>query len=216
MMTTQFTYLQDWVKARNLRERVLLVIIGWTVIYMLWFLLLVRPLNLDITFLNNQVTSLLTQTSAIHDEAAKIVEIATRNSTNSLLKQNKALSNKTEDLRTHIEFLASRVIPMNKVHTVLKDILNQPGVNTQLINLKNQSEEPLLPNQPNALDTLPLMRKIKKHYFEVQLRSNYFSTISYLQNLEKLPWSLYWNSLEYKVVDYPQADVSVKFYILTN
>lgn len=54
----------------------------------------------------------------------------------------------------------------------------------------------------------------EKTYYRLVLRGTYFPIMDYLQLLEKLPWQLYWDRFEYKVVNYPEARAIIDFYTL--
>ena len=54
-----------------------------------------------------------------------------------------------------------------------------------------------------------------KHGFRINFTGDYFSTISYLKSLEELEWSFYWENLEYKVREYPEAEISIEIFTLS-
>ncbi|WP_045860573.1 hypothetical protein [Teredinibacter purpureus] len=56
---------------------------------------------------------------------------------------------------------------------------------------------------------------VYKHAVRVSLRGDYFAVIDYLQQLEQLPWKLYWDFIEYEVKSYPNAEVSLEVYTLS-
>ena len=52
------------------------------------------------------------------------------------------------------------------------------------------------------------------HPVRLSLRGRYFDLISYLEQLEALPVQYYWRSLDYKVDNYPWADIQLEVYTL--
>jgi MSHA biogenesis protein MshJ len=41
----------------------------------------------------------------------------------------------------------------------------------------------------------------------MEIRGGYLSTLRYLEELEDLPWRFFWKSLNYEVLEYPEARV---------
>lgn len=54
-----------------------------------------------------------------------------------------------------------------------------------------------------------------KHAVVVQLEGSYFDVIDYLTALESLSWKFYWSELDYRVVAYPKAIVTLEVYTLS-
>ncbi len=54
-----------------------------------------------------------------------------------------------------------------------------------------------------------------KHVVEIEYRGGYFDTLRYLRAVERLGWSLYWESLDYEVVTYPEARVRLRLFTLS-
>lgn len=54
-----------------------------------------------------------------------------------------------------------------------------------------------------------------KHAVVIQLEGSYFDVVDYLSALENLPWKFYWAELDYRVIDYPKAIVTLEVYTLS-
>lgn len=54
-----------------------------------------------------------------------------------------------------------------------------------------------------------------KHAVIIRLEGSYFDVIGYLSTLENLSWKFYWSELEYQVVEYPKAIVTLEVYTLS-
>jgi hypothetical protein len=69
-------------------------------------------------------------------------------------------------------------------------------------------------NQPQKIKLINLKKSVAETKgIEITFTSDYFDTIAYLDQLEKLPWCLSWDSLEYNVINYPVAKIVVNFHI---
>lgn len=70
-----------------------------------------------------------------------------------------------------------------------------------LLNLNNLPATPIpLPEKKSPLF---------KHSMSLTFSGNYFSILNYLKTVEKLPWKIYWNKLEYRVTNYPAAEITL-------
>lgn len=216
MISRHIQSINKWIKIRTQRERVLVILVGCAVIYMVWYFLITRPLYLVQKRLQSQIASLKTQIQSTHTEAETIVKIATEYSTSEKLQTQKTLSGQSENLQKKIEHSVYKVSVEENIEKVLKDILNQPSKGVLLVNIKSLADEALIPAGMDIKNLPSVLKNIVKHGIQVQIQSDYPHTIFYLNQLEKLTWRLYWDSLDYKVVNYPKADIQIKFYVLVN
>ncbi|ACR10673.1 MSHA biogenesis protein, MshJ [Teredinibacter turnerae T7901] len=56
---------------------------------------------------------------------------------------------------------------------------------------------------------------VYRHSVRLRLHGTYFSVVDFLQRLEKLEWSFYWEFIEYQVDAYPRGDVTLEVYTLS-
>lgn len=55
-----------------------------------------------------------------------------------------------------------------------------------------------------------------KHTLQITLQGNYNAIYQYLLNVESLKEKFYWYSLDYKVSDYPLAEITIQIYTLSD
>lgn len=216
MISTQYTKFNEWFNARNNRERMLILITGWMVIYMFWFLLVSRPLLHQETALKSSIVSTNIKIKSIQEQANTIVSIATEYSTNEQLQIQKMLFSQTEHLKKTIEVSAHSVSAEKNIEQVLKDILSQPNKGVVIVDLRALSMEPLIKSTEDTSQLPPILKHIYKQGIQIQLQSDYYNTMTYLNELESLKWRLYWDSIDYRVSNYPKADVNIKLFVLVN
>lgn len=56
---------------------------------------------------------------------------------------------------------------------------------------------------------------IYKHRLQLVFSGNYNEIVNYFQRLEQLPWSFYWQRMDYEVQEHPTADVLLEIYTLS-
>lgn len=67
-------------------------------------------------------------------------------------------------------------------------------------------------NEPNN----SLQQPFYQHTLAVKLSGDYNSVYRYLLNLESIPEKFYWSALNYKVTQYPLAQVTIEIYTLSD
>lgn len=50
--------------------------------------------------------------------------------------------------------------------------------------------------------------------YTLKLQGDYFAILNYLRRMEQLEWQLYWDKLDYEVLNWPQATATIEFYTL--
>jgi MSHA biogenesis protein MshJ len=65
--------------------------------------------------------------------------------------------------------------------------------------LAGAAAKPEKENTPDGMDA------VYNHAVEITLKGSYLDIMSYLQQLEAMPWQLYWDKAEFKVIEYPDA-----------
>jgi len=56
---------------------------------------------------------------------------------------------------------------------------------------------------------------IYKHRLQLVVTGSYFEIHNYFETLESLPWAFYWQRMDYRVTNYPNAEVTVEIYTLS-
>lgn len=194
--------IRDWLKARNFREQVFLFFLGFIVIYLIWNVLLTRPLVARQHKIIIATQAQKTQRDLLNDQINAVLKI---------IKSNiflNASSNQTHDLQQQISATAPLFISQQSLLKLNKSIIAQQA-SIALVSLRNF---------PDQVWTLPGGEKTAfyQHRLRLEFHGNYFKTIKYLSSLEKLPWHIYWDSLEYKVLEYPEANVAIEFHVLSD
>lgn len=124
------------------------------------------------------------------------------------------LKNKLAELQTQL----------NEVNTRLQSETNYVSAadNRELLKalLSNASELEVqsaqaLPAERVYGDGEATAGAIYKHRLQLVLRGNYNQTFAYFKRLEQLPWSFYWQRLDYRVSEHPQAEITLEIYTLS-
>lgn len=68
---------------------------------------------------------------------------------------------------------------------------------------------------PVASSVPAQQRAVWRHGLQVVVRGNWNELTAYARKIETMPWRLYWGDLNYRVVRYPQAEMSFTVYTIS-
>ena len=91
-------------------------------------------------------------------------------------------------------------------------------VHDEPVSLKTLAPQSVLPvGEVKAGDAKPVERSfdLYRHGVEIRLEGSYGQLQAYLAQLEKLQQKLLWGKLEYRVIDYPKAELTLTVYTLS-
>jgi MSHA biogenesis protein MshJ len=73
----------------------------------------------------------------------------------------------------------------------------------------------VLPAEKVYSDGVGEQNAIYKHRLQLVFSGEYQEVYHYFRQLEELPWSFYWQRMDYDVVEYPEAQIILEIYTLS-
>ena len=228
---------QTYFDARPIREKIAVAALLLAAVYSLFFVLWLAPLNAQYEKLVADSTALSRELDSLTATEKVLTDGLRHDPTAAKAKQLEALQRQLDELDQSLASLSLGLIPAPQLPVVLRDVLRQRG---QLALLSLQA----LPAQAIALDTPSAEGKnaaqhesenddpeqgssspqktapaapvhLYKHSVRVRFKGRYFDVQRYLAALENSEWRFYWENLEYRVVRYPHAEVTVDVFTLS-
>jgi len=210
--------LSNYLVALNLRERVLVLLVAIAVIYAVW----------DGVFLSKQeqhYQSLLSQqqllTKQKQEHELKLVQTTAKIIANQRTVEQKKLAiiqakQHLQQTVTQLDSVLNKLVPPTKITELLRNLLLQTH-GLKLVALNNEpvenisfAEEDSKSSPENSVKT-----RLYKHSTTLKLSGNYQQLYQYLSALESSEWGLYWNELHYEVIDYPQAEITIRVHTIS-
>jgi hypothetical protein len=182
--------LQKWFDTRTTHQRMIILFLGCASIFFIWYLLLEHPLTNRQVLIIAQTKAIRLQIQAFDAKADEIVK----------------------KIASHAYQPISQPIVPTRANAKIAVALNESGEDDQFIkailNLYQNVQFVSLKNVPAIKSSDGV-----KNNLQLAFHSSYFDTINYLQYLENLPWCVIWSSLTYKVLKYPEAEVTLNFHV---
>lgn len=179
------------------REQGLVVATLCVVLVSSWYEFFYDPLQTERATLQQQRTDIDTQLATQQQRAGQLQQSPANPDTVAKKNQLLALKNQYDVLQKQIHLLDKKFVPAALMAQVLSDLLKQ---NNQLTLIK--------------LDTLPVKRQklLYQHGLELRFAGSYLATLTYLKALEAMPWNFIWDSIDYEVKDYPNAEITLRVF----
>lgn len=197
-MNEFFQKYEQLINSFPLPIRIFILTVAMGIIYLFWNFTLWQPLQEKRTDINNQAQQL---TNEIKDIQTQITDLKTKQ------KEYLAQIQKTSGGKISASTIAG-FVEANQIPIILKYLLS---FRHNLIFSNVQIMPPtLVQTKVGAKQTSFFTNNIV-----FKLRGNYFNILNYLQAVERLNWPIYWDRIDYRVENYPLAEIDLQIHFLT-
>lgn len=190
------------------REKWLLISALLIVLWGGWDSFFYTPLKKQQAQLQQQLTNSKTELATQQQLAIQLQARSLDNPKISQQKRLESLKVQYQQLLIKISQLDKKFVPPELMAKVLNDLLKQDK-QLSLIKLDTLPPHTLLEVSKQSL------HPIYKHGLVLQFSGNYPATLKYLTTLEAMPWNFVWDSVDYQVKNYPQAEITLRIYTLS-
>ncbi|WP_053980881.1 hypothetical protein [Marinagarivorans algicola] len=217
------------------RERVLLFGSCLAGLYLVFDTLLILPTSAKQALLTEEMISIQKKIDQIATEKKVFDRVAQRDPDANLKRERLKLQGRLLQLEGGLEELSLRLIASEQLPEILREVsksasqMNLKSLRTlppeaidlsgKVVKLKaiaraakdylsghesDDSEDQALPSE-----------KVYRHAIRLRLEGTYFEVMEFLQVLENLTWRFYWEGIDYKVAQFPNAIVEIELYTLS-
>lgn len=113
-----------------------------------------------------------------------------------------------------IELLEVRTLPAQELQ--LDTPIASASATTTSPNATLNSNPGSNPNSTSNSTTAQQGAGVYKHSVVLRVRGSYPELVRLLQSIEALEWKFYWETLDYQVKNYPQADIMIQVFTLSS
>ena len=114
-----------------------------------------------------------------------------------------------------MRIFTSDLVDPAQMRFVLEDLLRgRPGL--ELVSMSNLRVEPVIKTESDGPGTEQIATSaLFRHGLVVVLEGRYLDCLAYLDSVERLPWHLYWGSLELDANGYPRSRITIELHTLS-
>lgn len=189
----------------SLRERTMIAVAVFAVIWALWDGLLMRPANALEQARRSQIDAVANQ---LADLSQSIQTLAARQGGDTEQDARRRLAEmrtRALELDTELRQATRELVAPDEMAALLETVLGQTG-RLRLLGMETLPAEPIIADDEET--------GYFRHGLAVDVRGSYLDTLQYLQALERLRWQFFWDSVELEVVDHPSSTVRIVVYTL--
>jgi len=189
------------------REKIILVCTALTIIWSAWDNLVYQSLKKQQQTLQSQISIAETELTTQQQATEKLEQLATENPDKQDRQQLLKLQQSVAELKSQLSTENKKFVTPRLMATALRDMLSR-NRQLRLIQLENKPSTAFIQASNHSSG-------IYRHELIITLQGSYFDTLNYLQSLEKLPWRINWDMINYKVIHYPLAEINIHLYTLS-
>lgn len=202
------------VDALTLRERLFVFAAVLAIIGGAWQALLAGPLNARETAARTRIEATRARLAQL-DEALALAAQGIGEGMSGHLARVESVKRQIEQGQETLRVFTSDLIDPTQMRLVLEDLLERQRGLT-LVRAANLEVEPLIETEPQpggeAQDDAPMLYR---HGFVLEVDGAYLDCLAYLEDVEALPWQLFWYSLELDASDHPRNRIVIELYTLS-
>lgn len=215
-MKDRFVFANKWIKGRSQRDQFYIFLVGIALIYCIFLIFFYRPILHENTDLRAKIADLSAQKTSIQQQIDTITHAIEDPIFIQMIDEQKRLTENLKVIQPKLLSLKPRVIQAKNIPNIIGNILKVANTSIDFVKLEELPLEPWLKADIDQATVSEIANQdLYQHSFKIEFISDYFSTLNYFKSIEKLPWPIYWDSMEYKVQKYPLADVVIKFHVLS-
>lgn len=193
------------------REKGLTLLAGLAIIIMLGFVLFIEPILIKQERLEKEITRQSNQLSAFNQQVAELEREVLADPNIELRDRLESLKAETARMDQLLLAETNDLVPAHRMADLLKSILSGSRA-VRLMEMASIPPRQLLAAQDAAIASHD---NLYQHGIRLTLQGSYFTIQAYMEQIERLPSRLYWKKFDYRVIDYPLAEVDIELYTLS-
>ncbi|MDO8345741.1 MAG: MSHA biogenesis protein MshJ [Cellvibrio sp.] len=216
-MAPAFTNLMEKIDSRILRERVLIFVTLLALIFLLWNFLVQAGFDRERKTLQAQQTQIATEKKGLESQVTALTMAMTMANDPVIVKQNEinALNAVITEIESRLSGLSQGLISAEQLPKVLEEILRRTA-SVELLQVRTLAATELQLDAEKSAENNTRGTGVYKHGVLIRVAGSYTQLIQLMKELENLEWKFYWESLNYTVKQYPNAEIEIRVFTLSS
>jgi len=216
------------IESRQQYEKALALTILAAMLVLIYLSVHFDPIRADIQVATNQINNVERQIQAQRTTYAAMLETSLEDPNKFANDRLLVISREQQLLQVEIASLAGDLVTPNDMTRLLTEVLErQAGL--ELIHFENRTAAPLREGVSNADRLLAetgtlnfddvieddVSGQVFEHGLVIQFQGDFFNTLRYLRFLEDITGSFFWDSISFRQLDWPQAQITLEIHTLS-
>lgn len=213
-MKERLVQLQTKIDEMSLRERILLFLSLIAILIVIWNSLLLSPLGIQQKKLLSTLGNTQSEIAAMEQQIATILQ---RSKTDPDAENRAMLARyrqQVEKLEQQIRTAIRGLIKPQQMAQALEEVLTRE-TDLKMITVRSLGSELLVESTGEDEDTATEVAGVYRHGMQLEFKGSYLSALAYLEALQNLRWSFYWDGIDIVMDDYPRAHIVITVHTLS-
>lgn len=219
-MSPAFERLQEKIDARVLRERVLLFATALAVVYLMWNMLVQAQFDQQQQTLRTNIEAVAAERKQVETQLTTIAMATATDPAKYKKNEIDTLKQKIRVVDEQLSGLSQGLISAEELPKILQEVLVRTATVTLLKVQTLPASELTLTKvdtaTPDNTQSIQQGTGVYKHAVLLKVSGSYMQLVDLLTAIEALEWKFYWESLDYKVTHYPQAEIIIRVFTLSS
>lgn len=212
--------LQEKIDSRVLRERVILFVTALAVVFMLWNLAVQSRFDLKTKALRADIDKVAAERKQTEAQITAFVMATASDPAVAKKKEIESLKKQVAEVETKLSGLSQGLISAEELPKILEEVLlRTASMNILKVKTLPASELMLTTVDTTAPDDTKAIQQgtgVYKHAVSLKISGSYLQLVQLLTAIEALEWKFYWEGLDYKVTQYPEAEIIIRVFTLSS
>lgn len=219
-MSPAIISLIEKIDGRILRERVLIFLTLLALIFLLWNFLVQTKFDRERNSLQAEADKIASERQTLETQMSTLAMAMASDpaiaKTNIIRKLNADIS----DVEARLSGLSQGLISAEQLPKVLEEVLLRTS-SVKLLQVRTLAATELqlvtaTPEENNENKPVAGGTGVYKHGVLIRVAGNYSQLIQLMTEIEALKWKFYWESLDYTVTQYPNAEIDIRVFTLSS
>lgn len=211
-LATQWRKVADAYEQRPPAEKAIIAVLVVGMVGWLWLITVFDPARADITDVERRIATSEARISSLQARSDQARADAEDDPEQAVREQIGRLIEQQRQVDRDIEELAGRLVPPNEMTRLLTTILEeQSGLDLQRVENTGPDELRSMDADDEG-DT----GQVYRHGLVLEFQGSYLNTLQYLLYLESLSESFFWDSLQFRIDEWPTARVTLELHTLSS
>lgn len=219
-MSPAITNLLEKIDARVLRERVLIFITLLALIFLVWNFTVQAKFDHARDSFKAEAEKIATEQRAVETQITTLTMAMASDPAIAKANDIRKLKSDIAEVEARLSGLSQGLISAEQLPKVLEDVLHRTA-SVKLLQVRTlaAAELQLVTVKPDANNPgAPAVggTGVYKHGVLIRVAGNYSQLIQLMTEIEALQWKFYWESLDYTVKQYPNAEIDIRVFTLSS
>lgn len=211
-MRKYFKQLANRIDQLSIRERGLVLLAIVAVLFLVWDSFMMQPLYQQQERIEASIATKQQSISRLATALQEAISKQDANPNSALQREKRELEQRIAALDARLTAETANIISPQRMATVLQEVLRKQQSLT-LVEMRSLAPEAVLSTEGG--EDFQLQGNVFRHGIVMEVEGSYLELLSYLREIEKLPYAFVWDRLDIEQQRYPENRIIIRVFTLS-